>query len=383
METRAVGENRITLWGRLLNVFSLTSMTNADLALRGQVVFQAGQETITVDDVICAAHLRGELETRWLRVLKYALSETSGLEPDQADLQVRSEQFRMSRDLISAEETERWLDERGLTLDDFSDFLVRQAVYDDLACLCGDQTRQDYAFAPPNLREQLRTDLLFSGEFDRLATGLAWRIAAREAGSDLVPASAIENEQARFFGRSGVSDEMLDRWLLSLGRDAVWFNEMLELEALFRRQREMLFTLGSRERMLPSLRMPLMRFELELIEVDSRDAAREVFECVSADGESMEEVASGAGYPYRRSTVFYEDLPADLQPRLVSAMPEEVLDPIEREGAFELCRLIRKTELDLADDEVRRRVEAKIIESHFSELVARLVRWILPPTGAP
>jgi hypothetical protein len=98
-------------------------------------------------------------------------------------------------------------------------------VYDDLASLRGDQTRQDYAFAPPNLREQLRTDLLFSGEFDRLATGLAWRIAAREAGSDSVPASAIESERARFFERSGVSDEMLDRWLLSLGRDAVWFKE--------------------------------------------------------------------------------------------------------------------------------------------------------------
>lgn len=135
--------------------------------------------------------------------------------------------------------------------------------------------------------------------------------------------------------------------------------------------------------MLPSLRMPLTRFELELIEVDSRDAAREVFECVSVDGESMEEVASGAGYPYRRSTVFYEDLPADLQPRFLSAMPEEIFDPIEREGAFELCRLIRKTERDLADDEVRRRVEANIIERHFSELVARFVRWILPPTGAP
>jgi hypothetical protein len=101
METRAVGENRITLWGRLLSVFSWTSMANPDLALRGQAVFQAGEETITVDDVICTAHLRGELETRWLRVLKYAQSETSGLEPDQADLQVRSEQFRISRDRLA------------------------------------------------------------------------------------------------------------------------------------------------------------------------------------------------------------------------------------------------------------------------------------------
>jgi hypothetical protein len=272
-----------------------------------------------------------------------------------------------------------------LTLDDFSDFLVRQEVYDDLTSLSGDLARQDYAFAPVDLREQLRADLLFTGEFDRLATGLAWRIAAHEAGSgsDSVPASAIDSEHARFSERFGVGDDMLERWLLALGRDAAWFNEMLELEALFRRQREALFTLASLERMLPSLRMPLTRFELELIEVDSHDAAHEVFECVSADGESMEEVASGAGYPYQRSTVFYEDLPADLQPRLLSAMPEEILHPIEREGGFELWRLIRKIELNLADGEVRSRVEAKIVERYFSELVARFVRWILPPTGAP
>ena len=62
------------------------------------------------------------------------------------------------------------------------------------------------------------------------------------------------------------------------------------------------------------------------------------------DGEPMEEVASGAGYPYRCSHVFYEDLPEDLQPRLLSANPGEVLDPIEREGRYELCRLVGKTE---------------------------------------
>ncbi len=198
-----------------------------------------------------------------------------------------------------------------------------------------------------------------------------------------MPATTIEGERARFFERSGVSDDRLDNWLRSLGRDAVWFNEMLEREALFGRQFEALLSVGSRERMLHTLRMPLMRFDLELIEVDSRNAAREVFECVDVDGEPMEEVASAAGYPYRRSHVFYEDLPEDLQPRLLSARPGEILEPIEREGRFELCRLVGKTELDLSDDEVRRRVEAKIVERHFSELVARFVRWILPPTGAP
>ncbi len=358
-------------------------MDNAILGIGDRVVFRVGQETITVDDVIYAAHFRGELEMSWTRVVEYAQSETNGLEADQADLQARSENFRISHDLISAEETEQWLEERSLTLDDFSDFLIRQGTYDASIVDGGARLMPDYAFAPANLREILRIDLLFNGEFDRLATGLAWRVAAREAADRTVPADAVENERARFSERSGVKDDMRDAWLLGLGTNAVWFNEMLELEAVFQRECDALLTLSSREQMLQTLRVPLMRFEIEVIELDSRDAAREAFTCVRGDDESMEEVASGAGYPFRHVSVFYEDLPEHLQPRLLSAIPGEILNPIERDGGFQLCRLVRKSEFDLADEEVRRRVEVRIVERHFSELVARFVRWILPPTGAP
>ena len=357
-------------------------MTSEELVVRGVGAFHVGQRTMTIDDVICAAHFRGELEKRWQRVCGYAQSGANGREIDETVLQARSEEVRTSRDLISAEETERWLEERGLSLDDFGDFLVRQEISAS-APVSSDRQAEEYAFASADLRELLRIDLLFTGDFDCLATALAWRMAARETVSDSLDANAVASERARFSERTGLIGDKLDNWLLRLGRDVVWFNEMLELEGVFLKQREELLSVGSRERMLHTLRMPLMRFNLELIEVDSRDAAHEVFECVSADGESMEEVASGAGYPYRCSHVFYEDLPEDLQPKLLSARPGEILDPIECDGRFELCRLVEKTELDLADDEVRHRVEAKLVERHFSELVARFVRWILPPISAP
>jgi hypothetical protein len=247
-------------------------------------------------------------------------SGTNGREAEEPDLQARSEEFRISRDLISAEETERWLGERGLSLNDFTSFLTRREIPASNS-VNPDWQVEEFAFAPPELRESLRVDLLFTGEFDRLAIALAWRMAAREAVSDPPPQQAIESERAKFSEQSGLNAERLDSWLLGLGRDAVWFNEMIELEAIFRRQREELVSVSSRERMLHTLRMPLMRFDLELIEVDSWDAAREVFECISADGDPMEEVASDAGYPYRRSHVFYEDLPESLQPRLLSLKP--------------------------------------------------------------
>lgn len=103
-------------------------MISTELGVRDLGVFHVGNKTITMDDVICAAHFRGDLEKSWKRVCDYVKSGASGRETDEADLQARSEEFRINRDLISAEETERWLDERGLSLDDFSDFLIREQV---------------------------------------------------------------------------------------------------------------------------------------------------------------------------------------------------------------------------------------------------------------
>jgi hypothetical protein len=62
------------------------------------------------------------LEARWRRVLALAESGKSAVEPAGEELQARFERFRIDRDLITAEETEHWLDQRGLTLEDF-DFL--------------------------------------------------------------------------------------------------------------------------------------------------------------------------------------------------------------------------------------------------------------------
>ena len=47
----------------------------------------------------------------------------------------------------------------------------------------------------------------------------------------------------------------------------------------------------ARQRELGALRLPLTRFETEVIELESRDAAQEALFCVREDGMSMEEVA--------------------------------------------------------------------------------------------
>src|SRR5437868_9624161 len=130
---------------------------------------------------------------------------------------------------------------------------------------------------------------------------------------------------------------------------------MQTLEAAYRHRCQSVLVPQACKHELGSLRLPLTRFETEVVEVESRDAAQEALFCVTEDGMSMEEVATEGRYPYRRIDFLLEDLPADLQQLFLSVSPGELLDPMPRGDGFEVCRVIRKIEPDAEDAAVKQR----------------------------
>jgi hypothetical protein len=88
---------------------------------------------------------------------------------------------------------------------------------------------------------------------------------------------------------------------------------MLAIEAVYGAHCDTLLVPEARQRELMALRLRLTRFEIELIELESQDAAQEALFCVREDGMSLEEVATEGRYPYRRANFLLEDLPADAQ----------------------------------------------------------------------
>ena len=343
----------------------------------GGAVFAAGPRVFTVRDVIYAGQLRGELDSTTAKLQLATAREDQAaeerLEPDLQAIAALSEQWRYGRDLITAEETERWLEERGLTLDDFNDYFLRQywsgAPAAHLAVVADD------SFSSDQWEELVRVELLLSGQFDRLAEQLAWRAAARNpAGSGAATLSPPAREQFA---------PAMEK-LASLGVGEDWFEEMLELEALFQRECAAVLTGEARARTLGVLRMPLTRLELEVIDVESRDAAREAALCIREDGASIGDVARDGRYPHQRLETLVEDLPADLQQTFLCAAPGELLGPFERGDGFQLSQLVRKIEPGLGDPQVSPRVDQQILERHFSELAAKRLRWMMtpnPPAG--
>jgi hypothetical protein len=346
------------------------------------VVCTCGSQEYTPHDAIDAALFRGELDSKWVEFLRRVEAQRRAdeldMELDESAIADAAEAFRYEHDLITAEETEAFLANRGLTLDDFTDYFTRRYWADTLnEKIVPEQI--DYITATSEPRQVFLAELILCGELDRMTTALMFRLAASRAEKDSDP-DATAAEKRKFFDRNKMEAAQLPNWLERLGHDAKWFDEMVAIEAAFRRRCDALLVPKAYQRELLTLRLPLTRFETEVIELESHDAAQEALFCVREDGMSMEEVAIEGRYPYRRVDLLFEDIPADLQPRFLSVSEGDVLEPVAREDGFQLCRIIKKIEPRLDDPAVGLRIEQRLLDRHFSELASKYTQRRL---GAP
>jgi len=337
------------------------------------IVCACGTQEYTARDAVDAAIFRGDFEEKWHAFLRHLAAEERAdeldLELDESAISAAAEAFRYRHDLITAEETEAWLANRGLTFEDFSDYFARQycvsAVGEDLSL-----DALGYTSASAELRDLLITELILSGALEELTSRLMWRLAARCAGKEPT-AEAIAAEKRNFLHRVGIEVAQLASWLEGIGRDPQWLNEMLAIEAAYVAQCDTLLVPEARHRELMALRLRLTRFEIELIELESHDAAKEALFCVREDGMSMEEVATDGRYPYRRADFLLEDLPADAQQKYLSVSQGAVLEAMPRGDGFELCRVIKKIEPRLEDPSVKLRIDQRLLDQYFSDLTSK------------
>ncbi|MGC2625968.1 MAG: hypothetical protein WA269_03950 [Candidatus Udaeobacter sp.] len=337
------------------------------------IVCACGTQEYTAGDAVDAAIFRGELEEKWQAFLRHVAAEERAdeleLELDESAISAAAEEFRYRHDLITAEETERWLSDRGLTFEEFSDYFARQycvrAVNEGLS-----PERIGYTSAAPELRDLFVAELILSGALEEITTKLMWRLAARCAGNE--PTSeAIAAEKRKFLNRIAIEPALLTSWLDEMGRDSQWLDEMLAVEAAYKAHCDALLVPEARQRELMALRLPLTRFEIELIELESHDAAKEALFCVREDGMSMEEVATDGRYPYRRVDSLLEDLPTTAQQKYLSVSQGDVLEAMPRGDGFELCRVVRKIEPRLEDPTVKLRIDQRLLNQYFSDLTTK------------
>ena len=287
------------------------SVSHDDLA-----VCACGGQDYTARDAIEASLFRGELDAKWQSFLQRIAAEKhtseTDMDLDEDAIDSAAEQFRYRNDLITAEETEQWLAMRGLSLDDFSDYFMREYLRE--RSRRKDHARADRLFlraqrAAPTFRDRID----FVRGFGSHDYGLSWRLAAAAAAAkDEVDSEKIEALRQNFLERSGLSADQVPKWLERIGRDLPWFDLMLRAEVEYRRRSDSLLTPQTRQREMTQLRLPLTRFETEVIELESRDAAQEALFCVSKMACRWKKWLSKAVIHTRSISFLQEDIPVDI-----------------------------------------------------------------------
>ncbi len=351
-------------------------MANIESVSPGDVVVCRCQDReYTARETIDSAFVRGELSEPWQAFLsRMAASERAAdldLELDDAIFDAAVEAFRYQHDLITADETEQWLGARGLTLDDFSEYFDRFCWGNSKEVAATAET-VDYFSAPSDLRNTFTIDLILSDQLTQLTTRLSWRLAAMCA-ADEIPPELLTTEKQNFSERIG--SEQMGTVLEGLGRDEEWFSRQVAMEAAFRKRRDMVINPQTHSRELSSLRLPLTKFETEVLQVESADAAKEALFCIREDGMSMEEVANEGRYPYRRNEFLLEDLDPERQQRFIGITNGQLMEPIPHGDGFEVCRVIHRLEPQLDDPAIRTRLEDRALDRHFAELASKHVSF--------
>ena len=349
-----------------------------------RVIFSSGERGFTAKEVVDCAVVRGEIDPLWKDFLRVAecdrLANERELQLDDSTLDSAAIAFRYKHDLITAEETERWLEDRGVSLAEFSEYFARQYWGRSYSGTV-DPPKSSYQTASQEVKDLFLVDLILTGSLDRMADRLSYRVAA-QADEARDNDAKVGEERGRFLAAAKIDQTNLADWLAQLGRGQEWLDEILAAEAVYKGRVSQILTEQALQKELTPMQLNLTRFQLETVEVDSRDAAAEVVACVRNDGMEMSEVADESRYPFHHSEVLLEDIPSEQQQRFLSVKAGTLFDPIPRGDAFEVWRVKTRTEPSLQDPIIRARLESRIIDRCFNELLSKYIDWkfFLPPS---
>lgn len=349
-------------------------------------VFEVRGRTYTLGHVLSAAAFGGWLGSFWndLRdeLACAAYAEDEGYEIDTAALQSAADQFRYDRNLVTAEETERWLSDRDVDEDDLVAFLERRYWFARFRPSAFAMP-VDYAPPPALASDVLWPEVVFGGRLAPLAIPLARRVAA--AAEDGSPASPEEEAAARaaFVERTGCAPEGEAAWLERNRCAPDWFRELLALEGLYLRCRREALSPARCAAALEPRRLELTRIGFRSARFPSERHAREAYLCISDDGEEFADAARRAGAATEERTLLLADAPDPLRGLLLSAAVGEVVRGAGPQGEPLLIQVAAKTPPSIEDPEVRSRLEPALLARRFDPLVEAEVRWTVVLESTP
>ncbi len=335
-------------------------------------LFRTSAHTYTWLDMALAAMIRGDWsvfdQTLVRGAALAARADQLNEWPGDADVDAAATAFRYDHDLLTIDETEAWLSETGLTMEVWTDVLIRQLLRaaDDGADLAMETVAATDAL--------VRAEGICSGQFLRFAEQLAARAALADALEEPVApevVQAIVDAVRRTWPGwvDGIAPERLDERL----------SRLATVDAGFRSITARMADEESMAARVDRSRLEWMRVDLERLSFDSANAAAEAALCVREDGMTLSDVAMEAGQPIDDVRAVLEDLEEPLREVVLSAGVDTLVGPVDLNGRLTVAMVVSKMPPSLDDPLVRLRAERAIVESLGQKAIFSHVTWLRKP----
>jgi hypothetical protein len=327
-------------------------------------VFRVGGTTYRWGDVVLAAQLWGDWAVLRGRVregiacVKRSDETADALTAEEVD--IAADAFRYERNLISAEEAESWLEERGLTAEAWIDYIRRSLLRQRWAAELPDITSH-YPVTDAEVEPLMECEAICSGHLGQLSKKLAARAAAHDWLIEHAGAEAIESLLAK--DHTGRTDR--EEKLEFLARLEVAFRDFCDRVPIS----------SSIIKQISGHSLEWIRIDCLFLTLPDEEMAREAALCVREDGKSLAEVAAQVGIIEQQSSFLLEEIEPVLSEQFLAASKGELLGPLRVGDAFVLYWVLEKV-MPMPDDaRIRQRAERHLVQHAVNREVADRVRW--------
>jgi hypothetical protein len=302
------------------------------------------------EEIVIAAEVWGEWQpfveqTRQSLCCLRLATDTDQL-PAESETRAAATSFRYAHNLISAEETLNWLNARGLTVEDWMDYLRARLLRERWEHRL-DEITESAPTSDEESDEAVKIHAICADKLIEWARKLAGR-AAVVAGSGsfgsigLTPREMIERIEAGFASacRANVTPDLLEAKITDRLLD--W-----------------------------------IRFDCRYIWFPEERIAREASCCVTEDGWTIQEIARESHSIVQEWNFYLDEIEPNLRHRFLAAQEGEWLGPIKILEGFPVFSIVNKQMPSPGDAGIRRRAAQAIVNNLIENAINQHVRWVM------
>jgi hypothetical protein len=350
--------------------------------LAKQAVFRVGETTYSGADVVLTAKAWSdwaelEQEAR-LGIACERFARATRIDLADEEVEAAADEYRTQRELLAADDAERWLAERQVAFDSWMKYIRRR-----LLCSKWESQRQEllahYPVSQERLNRNIRVVGMCSGHFARFARKLAGRAAVHDRIGQEQSAGNSRRELEEQTGVPGTPFvlDAEDARLLDLSPES-YRDKLQRLADLERSLQQFRSQVIVPERVLGQIttrHIDWMRIEAHALSFQEESMAREAALCLREDGEEISAVAARSKTMLRREHFDLGELEPGLETAFLSARTGEVIGPLPCGKEFKLFLVLDKVMPSAQNPDIKARAEQIILQAAIQPELKARVQW--------